>query len=200
MRKFILTIGLIGIAIIVFALVVENNNDSDDEALPSAEHLSEVREEAETIEDAKPSRPKSRTSLGYSATLRDSIVTYAKSHLGTPYVFACAIEDVGFDCSGFTYYVFNHFGIEIPRSSRLMENIGREVPYEQAKKGDIIVFTGTNAALRKAGHVGIVIENDLTEGVKFIHSSSGNDNVGVIISQVKGTNYENRFLSVRRVL
>jgi cell wall-associated NlpC family hydrolase len=62
-----------------------------------------------------------------TVVLRDSIVNYAKSFLGTPYKYACASPS-GFDCSGFTWFVFNHFKIEVPRSSKDYQNFGSVFP------------------------------------------------------------------------
>ena len=60
---------------------------------------------------------------------RDSVVNYALEYLGTPYVYGSCSEE-GFDCSGFVYYVFKHFDIDVPRSSSLYEDFGEEVPIE----------------------------------------------------------------------
>lgn len=73
---------------------------------------------------------------------------------------------------------------------------GREVPREQAKPGDLVIFTGTNPDLRRPGHVGIVISQP-GDTISFVHSSS---NGGVKVSQVEGSRYNLRFLEVRRVL
>src|SRR5690606_12041485 len=54
-------------------------------------------------------------------TLRDSLVNYALELLGTPYVVAGNGRD-GFDCSGFVYFVYQHFDIDIPRSTSAFEN------------------------------------------------------------------------------
>ena len=48
-------------------------------------------------------------------TVPDSLVTFGKSLVGTPYLYASSDPQKGFDCSGFITYVFNHFGIAVPR-------------------------------------------------------------------------------------
>ena len=190
MLKVLMTIGIIGITIVVLALVTDVRLFQTDEV--------QEQENTKVIEDNS-ATTESLDVIESEHELRDSIVMLAKKHLGTPYVYACAIEGKGFDCSGFTYFVFKEFDIEIPRSSSEIAKAGTPIPYNQAAKGDIVVFTGTDKSLREPGHVGIVIENN-GEGIKFIHSSSGDNNVGVIISEVEGTNYEDRFLEVRRVI
>ena len=78
-------------------------------------------------------------------------------------------------------------------------NFGTKVDLNECKKGDCLVFTGTNSADRRPGHVGIVVEN--TDGkIKFIHCSSAKNHYGVVISDLTGTNYAKRVLEVRRVL
>jgi len=48
-----------------------------------------------------------------SATLRDSIVYFGMQYLGKPYMAGASCEE-GFDCSGFVYFVFKHFKIDVP--------------------------------------------------------------------------------------
>ncbi|WP_025605894.1 C40 family peptidase [Pontibacter actiniarum] len=126
---------------------------------------------------------------------RQQVVKYAMSLLGSPYVYA-GISQNGFDCSGFTTHVFQEYDVAIPHSSRMQAEEGREVPREQAKPGDLVIFTGTNPDLRRPGHVGIVISQP-GDTISFVHSSS---NGGVKVSQVEGSRYNLRFLEVRRVL
>lgn len=133
-----------------------------------------------------------------TAALRDSIVSYAKTFLGKPYQYGCATNS-GFDCSGFTWYVFSHFNINVPRSSKEYLHFGKDVPIAEARKGDIIVFRGTHAGDERAGHVGIVISNP-GEPLHFIHSSSSKNHRGVVITEYPGSNYPKRFIRICRVL
>jgi cell wall-associated NlpC family hydrolase len=133
-----------------------------------------------------------------SAT-RDSVVDYAKTFLGTPYKWAQCSPSTGFDCSGFTWFVFNHFGVEIPRGSKEYMNLGTRVTLETCKKGDIMLFTGTDHRDRRVGHVGIVISN-AGDSVQFIHSSSSDNHFGVVITNYYKSGYPKRFLGVTSVL
>lgn len=128
----------------------------------------------------------------------DNMLAYAASLLGKPYVYACSDPDKGFDCSGFVSHVFGKYGIELPRSSSLYIDLKPEIPITQAKRGDILVFTGTTNFDDKtnAGHLGIVYASGDT--IKFIHSSSGKA-MGVTITPLAG-NYVKRFIKVVRVL
>lgn len=126
----------------------------------------------------------------------ENIITFAESLLGTRYRSATADPDRGFDCSGFVNYVFSNFNFKVPRSSGEFAGIGERVNYEDARPGDIILFTSpTNR--RRIGHVGIVYSND-GEDVKFIHSTSGKE-YGVTISTMDET-YKRRFVRVVRIL
>ena len=122
----------------------------------------------------------------------NELVSFAKTLIGTPYQYGSTDPAVGFDCSGFITYVFNHFNFKVPRSSVEFTNRGREVPVAQAQPGDLILFTGTDSASTTVGHMGIVIDN--ANGLQFIHSSSGKAN-GVTISPLEGY-YEKRFVKV----
>ncbi|WP_324670776.1 C40 family peptidase [Hymenobacter sp. GOD-10R] len=129
----------------------------------------------------------------------DSIVAFALKQLGSPYTYAGVSPRSGFDCSGFVMYVYGHFAIDMPHSTAQLIDVGREVPRLQARKGDIVVFTGTAATSTTPGHAGIVI-SDPGEPIRFVHASSARRESGVKISEVAGTDYERRFMSVRRVL
>jgi murein DD-endopeptidase / murein LD-carboxypeptidase len=129
----------------------------------------------------------------------DSLITKAKSYLGTHYQYASCSPEKGFDCSGFVHYVFAQFEVKAPRSSIDYGSIKSSVLPDSAKIGDVIVFTGTNAKNRRAGHVGIVISNP-GEELTFIHSSSNKKRGGVIISTYKSSPYyEKRFIKIIRL-
>jgi cell wall-associated NlpC family hydrolase len=139
--------------------------------------------------------------LSVSLALKtDSILHYAQTFLGKPYVYACADPQKGFDCSGFVSFVFGHFGIHVPRSSIDYGFLFSGIPSDSARPGDILVFTGTNASIRRAGHVGIVLSKPGQE-LRFIHSSSSLKHNGVVISSfLDSPYYKERFLGVVRVL
>ena len=129
----------------------------------------------------------------------DGIIWFAKQQLGTPYKYASANpKSGGLDCSGFLFYVFTHFDIKVPRSSKDYMNYGKPINKYEAQKGDVIVFTGTNASDKIGGHVGIVLENK-NGNIEFIHGSSGKAN-GVTISSLSDGYYTKRFLKVVRVI
>jgi hypothetical protein len=123
---------------------------------------------------------------------RSELVAYAKTLLGTPYEYGSKNPTSGFDCSGFVYYVFTHFNIVVPRSSVEYTNLGREVSVQDAKPGDLILFTGTDATIRVVGHMGIVTEN--TDSLRFIHASSGQ--VYAVTTTSLNDYYQTRFMKI----
>ena len=116
--------------------------------------------------------------------------------IGTPYKYASIDPAIGFDCSGFITYVFNHFKIAVPRSSIDFTNVRRAIPLEQAKPGDLILFTGTDSTIREVGHMGIITSAQPSD-IKFIHSTSGKVH-GVTITPLNAY-YMGRFVKVIRV-
>jgi lipoprotein Spr len=129
-------------------------------------------------------------------TTPQQLVDYAKSLIGVPYKYASTDPAQGFDCSGFITYVFNHFDIDVPRSSVDFTNVPHEIPVKDAKPADLILFTGTDSTIRIVGHMGIVVYNDNNE-LLFIHSSSGKAH-GVTITPLNEY-YKGRFVKVIRV-
>jgi len=130
----------------------------------------------------------------------DSIIQYAKSFIGIPYVWAGNSPDSGFDCSGFICYVYKAFNITLPRTSMQQFDAGIPIPYVEAKPGDLILFAGPDNGPGNPGHVGIVLAYEEEKGFSFIHTSSP-ESGGVRISNEKSEAYYNkRFLEIRRVI
>lgn len=139
---------------------------------------------------------RTQTTQGVNA---DSLINFAKQFQGIKYCYANCSPKKGFDCSGFVYYVFGHFNIKVPRASMDYEKQGSIIKIDSARKGDVIVFTGTKPKNRKPGHVGIVISNQ-GEDLQFIHSSSGKKANGIIITNYAASPYyKSRFIKTVRV-
>lgn len=124
------------------------------------------------------------------------VMAFAESLIGVPYKYASINPQEGFDCSGFITYVFNHFGIAVPRSSIDFTNVGKDIPEEQAKRGDIILFTGTDSTEKFVGHMGLITENRDGQ-IKFIHSTSGKA-YGVTVTPFNDY-YRSRFVKTIRI-
>jgi cell wall-associated NlpC family hydrolase len=102
------------------------------------------------VRQARSHRPHALHTLGAAA------VRFAERFRGTPYVWA-GTTPAGFDCSGFTRFVYAHFRISLPHSSYAQWSLGRHVPRSQLQPGDLVFFT--------LGHVGIWIGHG-----RFIHA------------------------------
>lgn len=140
--------------------------------------------------------PRQAAGINTGATTPEELLSFAKTLIGTPYKYASTDPSIGFDCSGFITYVFNHFNIAVPRSSVDFTNVPKEVALGNAKPGDLILFTGTDSTIRVVGHMGIIISQENGQ-YNFIHSTSGKA-MGVTISPVSNY-YFSRFVKVIRI-
>ena len=127
----------------------------------------------------------------------EQLIGFAKKLIGIPYRYATSNPDVGFDCSGFVSYVFKNFGFKVPRSSSEFVTTGKPVSLQDAKVGDVLIFTGSNPKVRKIGHVGIIYSINGDE-IHFIHASSGKAN-GVTITPLN-TYYKSRFIKAVSII
>jgi cell wall-associated NlpC family hydrolase len=112
----------------------------------------------------------------------------AASQIGTRYRSGGCDPNTGFDCSGFTTWVFNRYGIHLPRSSREQYQVGKEVARNSLRKGDLVFFRSR----RGINHVGIYLEDG-----KFIHSASNGKTV--IISHLEEDYWRTHYAGGRRV-
>lgn len=120
----------------------------------------------------------------------NQVVEYAKKYLGYKYV-AGGSSPKGFDCSGFTTYVFKHFGISLNRASKGQIKNGVAVEKSKLQAGDLVIFNNeSNSAI---GHVGIYIGSG-----KFIHAA--NKKEGVTITKLSMSYYSKRYVGARRVI
>jgi cell wall-associated NlpC family hydrolase len=129
-------------------------------------------------------------------SLNSKIINYAGQFTGVPYKTGGATPS-GFDCSGFTQYVFNKFNYHLPRSTAEQSKAGINVDKKNIKQGDLVFFTGKNQKSRKVGHVGIVVESSGKGNFLFIHASTSK---GVTISSSLESYYKQRYLSARRIV
>lgn len=132
---------------------------------------------------------------GETLALLNDLMTEAKTHLGKKYR-SGGKGPSSFDCSGFSSYVYNQFGIKLGASSRDQFKQGETVENDDLRIGDLVFFTGRNSS-RGVGHVGIVVEADNEHGTfKFIHAAIKG---GIKIDSNTGY-YEGRYLGARRVI
>ena len=87
------------------------------------------------------SRSASRSVEIPPAAYGSAVIEIASRYVGVPYVYGGSTPD-GFDCSGFTKYVYAQLGISLPRSSADQRYAGVEVPADQAQPGDLVWYPG----------------------------------------------------------
>lgn len=124
----------------------------------------------------------------YDSDLASKLIEYAKSFTSVKYVYGGETPD-GFDCSGFTRYVFKHIDIKLPRSAAEYEDVGTKVSRSELKPGDVLLFDAYNSCV--LDHVGIYIGDG-----RFIHASASKGEVVVVTLSKYGGN----LLGIRRVI
>ena len=125
----------------------------------------------------------------------DQLISYAYRFRGTPYRYG-ASSPRGFDCSGFTSYVFKRFGISLDRSSRGQISDGVRVKRNDLQPGDLVFFQGRSGR-GGIGHVGIVTRVNDDNTFHFIHSACSS---GVTESKNTESYYSRRYVGACRVL
>ena len=120
-----------------------------------------------------------------ATTKGEEIVNFAKQYLGYKYVAGGGSPSSGFDCSGFTSYVYKNFGYSLSRSASGQLSNGKEVSSKSdLQLGDIVCFKG---------HVGIYIG-----GNQFIHAA--NPKKGVVITSLSDSYYTANYITSRRII
>jgi len=123
----------------------------------------------------------SRAKNNEERQIRSAIVSNAKSYQGIPYVYGGKSPSPGFDCSGFTSYVFANAGLNLNGSSQTQSEKGRFKRLSELKLGDLVFF-GNNG---RVTHVAIV-ERVEADKVYVLHSTSSK---GVVSSEIKNSKY-----------
>jgi cell wall-associated NlpC family hydrolase len=112
------------------------------------------------------------------------IARYAKRFVGVPYVYG-GMSPRGFDCSGFTAYVYRRFGIRLPHYTVAQYRRGRNVRVRRLRPGDLVFFHGL-------GHVGLYVGKG-----RFVHAPRRGTRVRV--EPLAGW-YRSRLVGVRRLV
>lgn len=123
------------------------------------------------------------------------MIGHASSFIGTRYRRGGKAPG-GFDCSGFTSYIFRQFGIALNASSRSQYTQGTEIGTDNLQPGDLVFFSGRAVSRKHVGHVGIVTEICPDGTFRFIHSACS---TGVTISHSQEPYYSRRYIGARRV-
>ena len=127
--------------------------------------------------------------ISYQQPASSPVVSYALTLQGAPYHYGSDNPQDGFDCSGFVHHVYQHQGINLPRTTEDMVNQLTPVEKTERQSGDLLFFD-TNG--RTFSHVGLYIDND-----NFIHAPS--ERTGrVLVSSLKNNYWQQHFVGVRR--
>ncbi len=147
-----------------------------------------AKEEANKVEEQAPVAAAAPAPSGQGA----AVIEFAKQYLGYPYVAAGKNPSTGFDCSGFTQYVFSNFGISLGGSAASQTGNGTEVARANLQTGDLVLFY--DDGYTKVGHAGIYISDG-----NFIHAA--NPKRGVVIDNLNTSSYYNpRYVTARRLV
>lgn len=120
----------------------------------------------------------------------EKVVSFAKQYLGYRYVYGGTKPSTGFDCTGFTYYVFTSCGYSVGRSCSSQLNSGTAVTKAQLQPGDLLFFNNTSSGA--IGHVGIYIG-----GGRMIHAA--NSKRGVVTDTINSGYYNTYYYTARRI-
>ena len=133
----------------------------------------------------------SSNAVSYNGTSakRAAVLEYAAQFLGTPYVYGGSTPS-GFDCSGFTSYVFKNTVGSIPRVAQSQFDATTRVSREELLPGDLVFFGSSASSI---SHVGIYVGDD-----QFIHSPHTGDVVKY--DSLNSSYYSSRFQGGGRVI
>lgn len=119
----------------------------------------------------------------------NAVTATALEYLGVPYRWG-GTTPRGFDCSGFTYYVFSRHGLELPRVAADQYRVGTPIDRNAVRPGDLLFFETISEG---PSHVALALDGD-----QFVHAPSRRGKVRV--ERLSSSYWASRFLGARRVL
>ncbi|GHS98214.1 hypothetical protein FACS189421_06390 [Bacteroidia bacterium] len=131
-----------------------------------------------------------------SDSVAREIVDYSLQFMGKPYGRGSAGPN-RFDCSGFTSFIFKSFGYKLSHGCVNQVTEGMRVAIDELQTGDLIFFKGRNTKSKKVGHVGIVVTNEGSGNITFIHAAYHG---GIRIDDMNSAYYNSRYVTGLRVL
>ena len=129
------------------------------------------------------------TAVAASSSLGQQVADYGLQFLGTPYVYGGNGPSC-FDCSGFTSYVYRHFGYTLNRTASTQLSNGVSVSKSELQPGDLVFFKYNTS--KAASHVGIYIGNG-----QFVHASTNTYTVKT--DTLTSGHYANVYVGARRI-
>ena len=144
--------------------------------------------QAKTKSQPTASKPPTTADASAVADGQPAVVRRALGYLGTRYRYG-ASGARGFDCSGFTSYIYRQHGISLPHNSAAQYRVGKPVSRSELRPGDLVFFRTRGSRI---SHVGIYIGNG-----KFVHASSARGRVRV--DTLTSGYYHQRYVGARRI-
>ncbi len=135
----------------------------------------------------EPTAATSADSDSSSSSLGQKIANMAKTFVGYPYVYGGS-SPKGFDCSGFTSYLYRQYGIDIGRTVSAQLKNGRKVSRSEVRPGDVLIYDTHG---KGASHACLYIGNG-----NFVHASTPKS--GVKINNMNQNYYKNRLVAIVR--
>jgi hypothetical protein len=124
---------------------------------------------------------------------REAVVGWSEHYLGVRYVYGGKRPESGLDCSGFTRFILQEFGIDLEHSSSMQSKQGVHVPLNEVMPGDLMFF-GWKGRIQ---HVGLVVKRT-EEGIFCAHASSSRGTV--VENMTKSSYWRPRILFARDVI
>lgn len=147
-------------------LIMELKNQESSFASKVSESQNLVNSTLTQIQSIRAAAPKYVPSRGAAQISDNAIIAYASNFLGTPYLWGGTSPSTGFDCSGFTQYVYAHFGVYLGRTTKDQIHDGFAVSKDQLQTGDLVFFGDDGIP----NHMGIYVGNNT-----YIHSPQTGD-------------------------
>jgi cell wall-associated NlpC family hydrolase len=125
-------------------------------------------------------RPAPRPTAGQRAA------RFALEAVGVAYSWGGSSPSSGFDCSGLVYWAYGRLGIGVPHSSYALYGLGRSVPLNRLRAGDVLFFSGL-------GHVGLYLGRG-----RMVHAPHSGRTVEIVT--LRGSHYGDRLVGARRLV
>lgn len=152
-----------------------------------------VASKSKTVSRGDEASMQKKSTARKDAILGEQIAEYSKKFLGVPYKWGGTTPEEGFDCSGFTYYVFKQFGIKLNRTAEEQSRQGVYVEKSELRPGDLLFFDTNEKNNGEVTHDGLYIGDN-----KFIHSA--NPRTVVRITDLSDSFYTRTYVKAKRVI
>jgi cell wall-associated NlpC family hydrolase len=130
--------------------------------------------------------PEEITRAASEPTVGQRAARFALGTVGVPYQWGGSSPTSGFDCSGLVYWAYGRLGIEVPHSSYALYALGRSVPLNRLKPGDVLFFSGL-------GHVGLYLGRG-----RMVHAPQSGRTVEIV--RLRSSHYGSRLVAARRIV